>query len=115
MSDTKVPLHAETTGGRARPGTPRLNRQNLDAEGPTLDILHLAELVPVVRERFGIDGNFPDDAILASLKTIAAASSDRERSEMAFASNLGRYLDCSHQSEQSSLAALIALLPQPRS
>lgn len=115
MSDTKVSTHSQKEGGRASPGAPGQALQQDNAGTRVLDILHLAELVPVIRERFGVEDSFPDDAILASLKNIAAASSDKERSEVAFASNLGRYLDCSSQPRPASLASLIAMLPQPRS
>lgn len=115
MSNMKSPSETGQSGGRARPGSPEPVSQQLAAEEPALDILHLAELVPMVRTRFGIEQSFPDDAILASLKSIAAASSDRERSTAAFASNLGRYLDCGSQSQTASLSTLIAMLPPARS
>ena len=114
MSDTKISTSADNLGSRARPGTPEPSHQ-LDSDEAGLDILHLAELVPVVREKFGIEQNFSDDAILASLQTITAAGSDRARSEAAFTSNLGRYLDCSGQSREAGLTALITMLPGPRS
>ncbi|MEM7750326.1 MAG: hypothetical protein AAF346_18905 [Pseudomonadota bacterium] len=115
MSDTKTSAHLDKVEGRARPGSsgPAVGRPDSDEQA--YDILHLAELVPIVRKRFYIEQKFSDDAILASLKTIAAASTDRERSSVAFTSNLGRYLDSSSQRKEAGLAALIAMLPRARS
>lgn len=79
------------------------------------DVLHLAELVPVVRERLAVPIDFSDDAILASLKMIAARSSDRERWRVAFDSNLARYLSYKGRDMGKVLQDLIALMPSPRS
>ncbi|MGI9423743.1 MAG: hypothetical protein ACR2PA_11155 [Hyphomicrobiaceae bacterium] len=78
------------------------------------EVLHLAELVPIVRQRLAIEPEFPDDAILASLKTIALRSNDRERMTIAFACNLGHYLGRSDDPVMA-LRTLVALLPPPRS
>ena len=116
MSDAKASTsHVDKQGGRVRPDAPDLSPQRQDAEEQVLDILHLAELVPLVRAKFAVERNFSDDAILASLQSITAVTSDRERSEAAFQSNLGRYLDCSDQHRDAGLPALIAMLPRPRS
>ena len=115
MSDTKPSSRLDNQGGRASPGAPAHSPQARSRDSQGLDILHLAELVPVVRATFGIEQKFSDDAILASLQTIAAATTDRERSEAAFSSNLGRYLDCSGQQRDGGLTSLIAMLPRPRS
>ncbi len=79
------------------------------------DILHLAELVPVVRTRFDLAETFPDDAILASLKTIAGQSEARERWRVAFASNLGVALSRQGRDLNTALNTLLALLPRPTS
>ncbi len=80
-----------------------------------VDILHLAELVPVVRERFGLADSFADDAILASLRVIATQSQPRERWRAAFSSNLGVALVAEGRDLNTALNALIALLPRPTS
>ena len=78
------------------------------------DILHLAEAVPVVRERLQVPVEFSDDAILASLKSIALKSSDRDRWQAAFESNLARYLSVRGRDLGKALQELIALVPPPR-
>ena len=80
-----------------------------------LDILHLAELVPVVRARFGLGDDFTDDAILSSLRVIAATSDQRQRWLAAFNSNLGRSLATDGRDLNTALSALIALVPRPTS
>ncbi|MEQ8825977.1 MAG: hypothetical protein RIC14_16545 [Filomicrobium sp.] len=79
------------------------------------DVMHLAELVPVVRERLEVPADFSDDAILGSLKMIAARTSDRDRWRAAFDSNLARYLSVTGQDMGEALQILIAVLPSPRS
>ncbi len=79
------------------------------------DILHLAEAVPYVRERLEIPAEFGDDAILSSLKTIAAKTTDRDRWRAAFDSNLARYLSIRGRDLSTALEELVALMPPPRS
>lgn len=76
--------------------------------------LHLNELVPLVRQRLGLDTAFPDDAVLASLRTIAGCSTPRERWRAAFDSNLGHWLALQGADLNSALNTLVALLPAPR-
>ncbi|MDX2290431.1 MAG: hypothetical protein NW217_16645 [Hyphomicrobiaceae bacterium] len=78
------------------------------------DVLHLAELVPLVRSTFALDPAFGDDAILASLKAIAARSSDRDRWSVAFGCNLGRHIGLNSPDPADGLRTLISLLPRPR-
>lgn len=78
-------------------------------------VLHLAELVPVVRQRLKIEGDFPDDMILASLRAIAAKTSDRDRWRAAFNSRLALWLSTKGRELGGALQLLIALLPPPRS
>ncbi|MDX2258498.1 MAG: hypothetical protein NW205_06225 [Hyphomicrobiaceae bacterium] len=79
-----------------------------------LDIMHLAELVPLLRQRLAIDPAFSDDAMLASLKAIAVRSAERERWQAAFGSNLGRHIAVAHPDPTAALTTLVALLPRPR-
>jgi hypothetical protein len=78
------------------------------------DVLHLAELVPVVRQRLDIPDEFSDDSILSSLRRIANRSSDRERWRAAFDSNLARYLASCGRDLGLVLQELITLIPPPR-
>ncbi len=78
------------------------------------DVLHLAELVPILRERLDIPTDFMDDAILASLKRIAQRSDERQRRQVAFGSNLVRYLAARGRDIDFVLRELIALMPPPR-
>ena len=114
MTETKANAQTKHLESRVQPGSSEPYDKSGIAE-PELDILHLAELVPIIRERFRIEETFSDDAILASLKTISAESSDRGRAATAFSSNIGRYLDSNSQQPSANLAALIAMLPKPRS
>jgi len=87
------------------------------AEAPALDdadILHLAELVPVVRRRLTIGPDFSDDAILASLKRVVAKTTDRDRWGAAFDSNLALWLSAQGRELGSALTTLVALMPPPR-
>lgn len=78
------------------------------------DVLHLAELVPVVRRRLDVPADFSDDAILASLKRIAQRSDERQRRQVAFNSNLIRYLSIRGRNMDFVLRELVALIPPPR-
>ena len=76
-----------------------------------IDALHLAALVPVVRDRLGLDSSFPDDAVLASLRMIAAPQSRWERWQAAFHSNLGHWLALKADDLNAALNVLVELLP----
>lgn len=90
-------------------------RADVDRVTAALDILHLAELVPVVRERFALADTFADDAILASLRVITSQTLPRERWRAAFSSNLGVALVAEGRDLNTALNTLIALLPRPTS
>jgi len=79
------------------------------------DILHLAELVPVVRQRFELAETFADDAIFASLRMIASQSEMRERWRVAYSSNLAIALSRQGRDLNTALNTLLALLPRPTS
>ncbi|MEQ1615558.1 MAG: hypothetical protein ABL904_22620 [Hyphomicrobiaceae bacterium] len=98
---------AQRASGKARA---EINRAAAD-----LEILHLAELVPMVRERFALADSFADDAILASLRVITNHSQPRERWRAAFSSNLGIALVHEGCDLNTTLNTLLALLPRPRS
>ncbi len=76
-------------------------------------VLHLMELVPLVRLRLGIGADFKDDAILASLNAITAHDNGYDRAEVAFECDLGLHLDRTRTERDltSAVIALLALLP----
>jgi hypothetical protein len=98
------------------PSTPAMPEQAVQAV-PTnaADILHLAELVPVVRGQFAVGPEFSDDAILASLRAITRWSDQRGRWRAAFNSNLGYALAIGGRDLNTALNTLLALLPRPLS
>ncbi len=75
---------------------------------------YLAGLVPVVRRRAAIAPSFSDAAILASLTSIAARSTDERRWKAAQASTLGQCLSGSARDLQEALVIILSLLPRPR-
>jgi len=77
--------------------------------------LHLLESLALVRERFGLDGIIADADILADLSRIAAAATPHDRWAAAYGSQLGHWLSLTARDVNASLAALMALLPAPRS
>ena len=110
MAFTITDLEARRGKAARQPDTVTPTRQPMSAD----DILHLAELVPVLRQRLELDSAFPDDAILASLRSIAAETAPRERWRAAFDSNLGAWLALKGRDLNTTLNTLIALLPKPR-
>ena len=83
-----------------------------DADSP--DVLHLAELVPVLRSKLAIGADFSDDAILSSLKIIASRSSHRERWHAAFLSNLAIWFSSQGRELSHALKTVLGALPPPR-
>ena len=71
----------------------------------------LADLVPVVRDSLGLDGTLPDDAVLASLRMIAAPTDPHERWRAAFQSSLGHWLGLKAGDLNAALNTLVGLLP----
>ncbi|MEO1206614.1 MAG: hypothetical protein AAFV45_09800 [Pseudomonadota bacterium] len=77
-------------------------------------LLHLAEVVPVVRQRLGIANDFPDELILASLKVIAEETTDRDRWRVAFSCKLALWLSSQGRELGRALTTVLSLLPPPR-
>ncbi len=103
----------DNTGGRTGSAGRAAVAEASDAEKH--DILHLAELVPVVRQRLGVADSFEDSLILASLRAIAAETGDRARWRVAFQSRLGLWLSQQGRELGQALTTLVALVPPPRS
>lgn len=100
--------------GTARRVNPVVFTETVGEDRYPADIMHLAELVPVVRLRLNVPADFTDDAILSSLKRVASKTSDRERWRSAFDSNLARYLSIRGRDLGHALQELIAMIPPPR-
>lgn len=107
-------LQATNPDGTPRRNNPVIFSETVGKDRYPADIMHLAELVPVVRQRLDIPADFSDDTILSSLKRIASRTSDRERWRAAFDSNLARYLSSCGRDLANSLQELITLIPPPR-
>lgn len=88
--------------------------ENVGQDHYPADVLHLAELVPLVRQRLNVPADFSDDAILSSLKRIASRTSDRERWSAAFDCNLARFLSSLGRDLGQALQDLITMIPPPR-
>ncbi|MBU2582547.1 MAG: hypothetical protein KJ622_12590 [Alphaproteobacteria bacterium] len=88
--------------------------ENVGEDRYPADVLHLAELVPLVRQRLEVPADFSDDAILSSLKRVASRTSDRERWSAAFDCNLARCLSSHGRDLGQALQDLITLIPPPR-
>lgn len=78
-------------------------------------ILHLGELVPLVRDRLMIGADLSDEAIFSSLAAITSRTSARERWNVAFGSALGSSLASRGSDLNTALNVLMALVPKPRS
>ena len=84
---------------------------DMAAAAEAIAFLRLLELVPVVRRYFHLEPNFSDDAIMASLKSVARCPTKRARAEALRASELGRHLGRSHDLP-AAMATLLALLSE---
>ena len=84
------------------------------AAGSAEIVLHLGELVPLVRARLSIGAGLHDEAILASLAAITSRSDRRERWRTAFGSSLGQWLAMRGSDLNTSLNVLMELVPRPR-
>jgi len=78
----------------------------------TVNVEHIARLVPKVRKRLAIGRPFSDAALLASLVAIARHPSHEERWRAAEASTLGQYLASSGKDRRQALVTLLSLLPR---
>jgi len=76
------------------------------------DILHLLELVPIVRRHLRLEKSFSDDAILASLKVLVSTGNRRTRVRIAFESSLGQHFLQQNRDLPAAVVTLLALLPE---
>ena len=111
----KATAQTEQQESWVRPGSSNGRSAESQISESSFDILHLAELVPVVKQRLGIDETLSDDAILGGPKLIGAVTFDLDRADVASTSNLKYYLGNKVQQPSADLEALFAMLPQSRS
>jgi hypothetical protein len=78
-----------------------------------VNIEYVAGIVPVIRRRLGVAATFSDEAMFASLTSIAAHGTYEARWQAAEASTLGQFLMSHGKDLKSSLITILALLPKP--
>ncbi len=87
-------------------------------DGPNLgdpsNVMHLAELVPFLRQRLGLDHSLSDYELLESLKAIAMPSARQDRWRVAFGSVIGRALSERGTDLNTALNIILTALPSPR-
>ena len=77
-------------------------------------VSHVAELVPIVLERFCLDDRMSAEQVHDSLKSIAAFQDPRSRWLAAFASPLGLAIARVGADLNTSISEIIGRLPTPR-
>ncbi len=78
-----------------------------------VNVSRLATLIPELRRRLPIGPSLSDEALLASLVSIARHTSEEARWRAAEASTLGQHLAVSSKDKYRDLVTLIAVLPKP--
>ena len=78
----------------------------------TRRVEHLAELVPLVSQRFGLDGAMSAEEVLAALRQIAAYRDTRSRWLAAFTSPLGTAIAAGGTDLATSLGFIVSQLPR---
>jgi hypothetical protein len=106
-------ISARTRAGGKRKGGASRRAAAPGAEPQRVNIEYLAGLVPVLRRRLDVAGTFSDEAIFASLTTIAAPSSYEDRWRAAEASTLGQFLLSHGKDLKACIIAILGLLPKP--
>jgi len=82
--------------------------------GDPSKFIHLAELVPFLRQRLGLDHSLTDYELLESLKAIAMPSARQDRWRVAFGSVIGRALSERGTDLNTALNIILTALPSPR-
>lgn len=82
------------------------------ADDIPVDLESLAALLPQLRQRLPL-ASMSDDALLASLVTIARHATDENRWRAAEASTLGQHLAVESDDLQRDLVTVLSLLPIP--
>jgi hypothetical protein len=77
-------------------------------------VTHLAELVPIISEKYDLAPRMSAEEILAALRGIAAYSDTRSRWLAAFASPLGRVMAGRGVDLNTALTSIVSMLPPNR-
>lgn len=85
-----------------------------DAPAGAIDVEHVHELAPILRERLAVDATLTDEAILSSLGSIMCHSERRARWRAAFDSPLGHFLATRGTDLNTALNTILAALPAAR-
>jgi hypothetical protein len=107
-----IPKLARFGSGKSAPKRRPAITDGSRASLATVNVEHIARLVPRVRQRLAIGRPFSDAALLASLIAIARHPSHEERWRAAEASTLGQYLASSGKDRRQALVTLLSLLPR---
>lgn len=109
--------HTIASGFRPSRGFPETGAPEASCErtDPADTVLHLAELIPVVRSRLHLNDTVDDAVILQGLSAVSAQVSRRDRWRAAFGSELGRRLADQGCDLNTSLNVVVGLVPPPRS
>ncbi|HRN84540.1 MAG TPA: hypothetical protein PK857_06945 [Hyphomicrobium sp.] len=78
-----------------------------------VNVSRLAAMIPELRRRLPIGPVLSDEALLASLVSIARHTSEEARWRAAEASTLGQHLAVSSRDKYRDLVTLISVLPKP--
>lgn len=114
---TYIPRLARITSGRSagRKRPPHLEDGQVFEErrNDPVTLRTLARLAPRLRTQLGIGTAFSDDALLASIVSIARHPSHEERWHAAEASTLAQYLASTGTDVERALVTLLSMLPKP--
>lgn len=105
-----IPGLSQIVSGLRGGGRRALSEREATAQ---VNVSQLAALIPALRKRLSIGPAFSDDALLASLVSIARYPSHEARWHAAEASTLGQHLAANSVDKHRNLVTLIALLPKP--
>jgi hypothetical protein len=112
-----IPKLARFAARRAKPAPAKAaGPQGGGANRPAptqVNVEYVAELVPILRRRLDIAPTFSDEAILASLASIATRTSHQDRWRAASGSTLGLWLSSHGKELNAALITILALLPKP--
>ncbi|AHB50149.1 hypothetical protein W911_09270 [Hyphomicrobium nitrativorans NL23] len=92
-----------------------VGRRDVSETAPSapVNVSRLAALIPDLRRRLPIGTALSDEALLASLVSIARHTSEEARWRAAEASTLGQHLAVGSRDKYRDLVTLIAVLPKP--
>ena len=77
-------------------------------------VTHLAELVPIISEKYDLSPRMSAEEVLAALRGIAGYTDTRSRWLAAFASPLGRVIAGKGVDLNTALTSIVGMLPAAR-